>query len=178
MKRLGLAFLFVTTSAIACSGNNNTTTPGTGGTSATAGTTGTAGTSAAGTTGGGGASAGGTGGGTPGFMSIMPCPSESAYVTGTTINFGGSVGFNYDPKCLKVSAGSTVTFSGDFSLHPLQPSSVLGNTTNNPITNVSGLPDGGTMTSFTFPSAGFYAYRCTFHGSDDGMFMSGVIWVQ
>ena len=90
MMRPGLAFLFVTASAIACSSNNNTTTPGTGGTSATAGTTGTAGTpGTAGTTGTGGTSAGGTGGGTPGFMSVLPCPTESAYMTGaTTVDFG------------------------------------------------------------------------------------------
>jgi plastocyanin len=176
MKQLRLAFLLVTASAIACSSSNGTTTPGTGGTSATAGTTGTAGASAGGTA---GTSAGGTGGGTAGFMSIMPCTSESDYVAGTTISFGGSVGFAYDPKCLKVPAGTTVTFMGDFSSHPLEPSTHRGELTGNPITAVSALADGGTTTSFTFQTAGFYAYFCSFHGpSDTGAGMAGVIWVQ
>jgi plastocyanin len=178
MMRLGLAFLFVTASAIACSSSNNTTTPGTGGTSATAGTTGTAGTSAGGTA---GTSAGGTGGGTPGFMAVLPCPTESAYMMGaTTVNFGLiDGGFNYSPKCLKVSAGTSVTFSGDFSSHPLEPSALRGTLTGNPITSTSAVPDGGTTKAFTFATPGFYAYFCQFHdSSDSGMFMSGVIWVQ
>jgi len=49
-----------------------------------------------------------------------------------------------------------------------------GDTTNNPIVNMSA----GTTASFAFPKPGFYAYLCNFHGSDDGAFMSGVVWVQ
>ena len=113
-------------------------------------------------------------------MSIMPCTSDSDYTSGaTTINFGGAAGFAYDPKCLKVPAGTTVTFMGDFSAHPLEPSTHRGELTGNPITAVSALPDGGTATSFTFPTAGYYAYFCAFHGpSDTGTGMAGVIWVQ
>jgi plastocyanin len=178
MTRPTFAFVLVAGAAIGCSSSNNNNTPGTGGSNA--GTTGSAGSSVGGTSGGaGGASAGGTGGGTSGFMSIAPCTAESAYVTGTMISFGGAVGFAYDPKCLKVTAGSTVKFSGDFSLHPLEPSAMRGNTTSNPITATSALPDGGLETSFTFPSAGFYAYFCSFHGSSDtGAGMAGVIWAQ
>jgi plastocyanin len=171
MKRLASTLLLVTTAAIGCSSSNNTTTPGTGGTS------GTAGTSAGGT----GGSAGGTGGGTPGFMAVLPCPTESAYMTGpTTVNFGLiDGGFNYSPKCLKVSAGSSVTFSGDFSSHPLEPSALRGTLTGNPVTSTTAVPDGGTTKTFAFPTPGFYAYFCQFHDStDSGMFMSGVIWVQ
>jgi plastocyanin len=172
MKRLGLAGLFIAASAIACSSSNNTTTPGSGGTAAG----GSGGTAAAGT---GGTAAGGTGGGTPGFMSITPCTSETDYASGTTINFGGAAGFAYDPKCLKVTAGTTVTFMGDFSVHPLEPSTHRGELAGNPITAVSALPDGGTTTSFTFPAAGYYAYFCSFHGaSDTGAGMAGVIWVR
>lgn len=171
MKRLASTLLLVAAAAIGCSSNNNTSTPGTGGTS------GTAGTSAGGTSG----ASGGAGGGTPGFMSVLPCPTESAYMTGpTTVNFGLiDGGFNYSPKCLKVSAGTSVTFSGDFSSHPLEPSALRGTLTGNPITSTSAVPDGGTTKTFAFPTPGFYAYFCQFHDStDSGMFMSGVVWVE
>lgn len=146
-------------------------TTGTGGSNA--GTAGAGGTSAGGT---GGASAGGSGGTTPGFMSVLPCTSESAYVTGTTVSFPtAATDFSYNPKCLKVTAGATMTFSGDFSSHPLTPSAMRGTLTGNPIASTSA----GTSKDFTFPTAGFYAYYCAFHDpSDTGNFMSGVIWVQ
>ncbi|HXU06013.1 MAG TPA: plastocyanin/azurin family copper-binding protein [Polyangia bacterium] len=188
--RLTLGVLLAAGTTIACSSSNNNSTPGTGGSGGTGG--GSAGASAGGTGGGaagtGGASAGGTGGavggggtgGTPaGFMAIAPCNAATDYVAGTTISFGGNVGFAYDPHCLKVQAGASVTFSGDFSFHPLEPSAMRGNTTSNPITAISAGIDGGTTASFTFPNAGFYAYFCSFHGaSDTGAGMAGVIWVQ
>jgi plastocyanin len=100
---------------------------------------------------------------------------ENSYVAGTTIAFGGTVGFNYTPKCLKVSPGATVTFNGEFASHPLAPSALRGAPAiNNPIVNMSD----GTTASFTFPDAGFYAYLCNFHGTDDGLNMAGVIWVK
>jgi plastocyanin len=172
---------------LGCTDNsgNGPGNPGTAGSSAgSAGTMGTGGGSA-GTTGAGGTSSGGSGGsggagGTPGFMSVLPCTSESQYVAGTTISFPTSpTDFSYSPKCLKVPAGTTVTFSGDFGTHPLSPSSHRGAQTGNPITLTSSVPDGGTTKDFTFTTPGFYAYFCTEHDTlDTGMFMDGVVWVQ
>jgi plastocyanin len=162
-SRLTFGLLLASMTAIGCSGGGTTANPG------------TAGTSGGGTSGGGtGGGTGGGGGSSAGFMSFAPCAAATDYVAGTTINFGGAVGFNYDPKCLKVSAGATVTFSGDFLTHPLAPSAMRGDPANNPIVNMSD----GTTASFVFPMPGFYAYLCNFHGTDDGLFMSGVIWVQ
>jgi plastocyanin len=168
VPRLAFAIILTAGAIVGCSGSSTGNTPGTGGSSG--GSTGTAGTSAGGTSGG----SGGSGGSGAGFMAFAPCNDASDYVAGTTINFGGTVGFNYDPKCLKVSAGATVTFSGDFLSHALAPSATRGDPANNPIVNMSA----GTTASFTFPKPGFYAYLCNYHGSDDGAFMSGVIWVQ
>ncbi len=178
----------------ACTDNsgNGAGNPGTAGGSAGTGggSAGAAGAGGAAAGGAGGAAAGGAGGTTPGFMSISPCLSEGDYTTGTgdagvagmpTINFGVNGALAYDPKCLKTPAGSTVTFSGNFGIHPLVPSMMRGNTTNNPITIVPANLDGGTMSKvpFTFPTAGFYAYYCAEHGSTDtGAGMAGVIWVQ
>jgi plastocyanin len=154
--------------------DNSGNGPGNPGAGGTAGSSAGAGT--AGTTGTGGTSSGGAGGTTPGFMSVLPCTSESAYATGTTVSFPTSASdFSYNPKCLKVSAGATVTFSGDFSSHPLMPSAKRGTLTGNPITSTST----GTSTDFTFPTPGFYGYFCAVHDPNDtGNFMSGIIWVQ
>jgi len=125
------------------------------------------------------AGAGGAGGAaTLPFMAVNPCNSEDAYTTaGSTIAYGGSE-LKYTPKCLKVAAGSQVTFvpattSDSFSGHPLMHS--MRGTLPSPITETTT----GAMKTFTFATPGFYAYYCEFHGSaDDGNFMAGVIWVQ
>jgi len=134
---------------------------------------------AAGSGGGGGSGGAGGGGGTPGdpsFLPFEPCTSPSAYLTGeTSIAFGGGEGNAYNPACLKVPPGTTVTFSGDFGNHPLAPSAARGTLTGNPITITSA----GATASFTFPAAGFWAYYCMQHGSDpDGQNMTGIIWVK
>ena len=120
--------------------------------------------------------AGGTGGGSPGFMSVAPCNAESTYATGDDDRLpAGATDFSYSPKCLKVPAGTTVTFSGDFTVHPLEPSTHRGALTGNPITSTGS----GTSKSFDFPTPGFYAYYCSVHGPSDGAAgMVGVIWVQ
>ena len=160
LPRLSLGILLSGAAVFGCSGNGASNPAGTGG-------------SGGGTAGASGSGGGGSGGGGA-FTAFAPCNAATDYVAGTTINFGGSVGFNYDPQCLKVAAGATVTFSGDFLTHPLVPSATRGDPANNPIVNMSD----GTTASFVFPMPGFYAYLCNFHGSDDGAFMSGVIWVQ
>jgi plastocyanin len=175
-------FVLVGLAPIGCTDNsgNGPGNPGTGG--GNAGTTGTGGAGGTVGTGGSGGTAGtgGAGGTTPGFMPVLPCTSESQYVTGTTVNFPTSAtDFSYSPKCLKVQAGTTVTFSGDFGTHPLLPSTHRGAQTGSPITPVTSLPDGGTAKDFTFSTPGFYAYFCAEHDlNDTGNFMDGVVWVQ
>jgi len=182
-SRLLLVLLGLVASACTDNSGNGAGNPGAGGSSAG----GSAGTTGSGGTGGGGTAGSGTGGsGTPGFMSVLPCTSESQYVTVSgdggppTVNFPTSpTDFSYNPKCLTVPAGTTVTFAGDFATHPLFPSTHRGAQTGSPITIVSGLPDGGTTKDFTFSTPGFYAYFCAEHDlNDTGNFMDGVVWVQ
>jgi len=113
------------------------------------------------------------------FQAIWPCPAEADYATGTdTVAFGflGSPpGFVYEPKCLAIDAGRTVTFAGSFAAHPLYPSATRGTVAGNPI--------GGTSTGdsklVTFARPGFFAYYCGIHGgADDGSTMAGVIWAR
>jgi len=131
---------------------------------------------AGGTGGGGGIGGGGGTGPDPSFQPFPPCESAASYVTGrTSIVFGGGLGDNYDPPCLEVPVGATVTFSGDFGSHPLSPSTARGTLAANPITITSA----GSTASFTFAGAGFWAYTCTVHGSDyDGQGMTGVVWAR
>jgi len=48
-----------------------------------------------------------------------------------TVSFGGAAGNTYSPKCIKVKVGTSVTFQGSFTFHPLQqacgPASVITN---------------------------------------------------
>ena len=146
------------------SGNGNGN-PGAGGASA--------GSGGGGGTGGGSA---GTGGSSPNFMAVAPCNAESDYMTGTTVAFPMTpTNFSYSPKCLKIPAGTTVAFDGDFATHPLAPSTHRGTLTGSPITSTTS----GTTKSFAFATPGTYAYFCTVHGpSDGGAGMVGVVWVE
>jgi plastocyanin len=155
----GICALIAGTSQVGCSSDGNST--GSGGSRGAAGAA--------------GGSSGGAGGAPAAFMSFKPCEQESDYETGkTTIQFpdpdNGS--FAYAPKCLKVTAGTSVTFSGSFTSHPLAKSSE--GDANNPITDQSS----GSSASVTFSTRGFYPYHCAFHGADGGIGMAGVVWVQ
>jgi plastocyanin len=149
---------------------------GSGGGGGQAGSGGGAGSGTGGQTGG----SGGGGASSSGFMAVAPCNAEGSYVSNTTtVSFTGATTAAYTPNCLKVSAGASVTFTGDFSTHPLEPSARRGTLAGNPIMTTGALPDGGTSRSFTFLSPGFFAYYCDVHGpSDSGAGMVGVIWVQ
>lgn len=156
------------------SGNGNGN-PGAGGASAgSGGGAGTGGGQAG--TGGTGGAGGGSGGSSPNFMAVAPCNAESDYMTGTTVAFPMTpTNFSYSPKCLKVPAGTTVAFDGDFATHPLAPSTHRGTLTGSPITSTTS----GTTKAIAFPTPGYYAYFCTVHGPSDGAAgMVGVVWVE
>ncbi len=88
-----------------------------------------------------------------------------------TVAFGGgTLGNNYSPKCLKVSKGTIVTFSGGFGPHPLRQG--CGPTIS--ITNT----DAGANHDFVFDTVGDYGYYCNNHGSSaNGTGMAGMIQV-
>jgi plastocyanin len=115
----------------------------------------------------------------PAFLAVPPCPDEASYATGTevvTFGFLGTPpGFSYEPKCLAIDAGETVTFSGSFAAHPLYPSAKRGTLQGNPIGGTSS----GDRKEIRFGNPGFFAYYCGVHGgSDDGSTMAGVIWAR
>jgi plastocyanin len=112
----------------------------------------------------------------PSFMAVAPCDGADAYQTGTTVGFGGDTQpvLSYTPSCLRVARGARVAFVGDFSAHPMWPSTDRGTRPGNPIT----FTGSGGAASFTFATPGFFPFYCQHHGpTDDGTNMSGVIWV-
>jgi plastocyanin len=183
-----LATVTLAATAIGCSGSSNHPVDAGGGSGGHAGQGGQGGRGGQAGGGGGQAGAGATldGGArldsgsdrldaASGFMAFAPCASESAYVSNATqIAFGGTLGLNYSPACLRVVPGTTVTFSGDFATHPLTPSISRTTGAANPILSTGT----GTTASFTFTTPGFYGYFCLQHGDDQGDAMAGMIWVQ
>jgi plastocyanin len=77
--------------------------------------------------------------------------------------------FSYDPKCLMIPSGQTVTFSGDFIRHPLTPSC-------GPELLLA-YRDTGANASFALAAVGLYGYYCLDHGNPQGDVMAGAIEV-
>jgi plastocyanin len=79
----------------------------------------------------------------------------------------------YTPNCLRIAAGQSVTWNGDFSNHPLAPGRLVGNQVQaqpgNPITTTNT----GTTVSVAFPAAGEWAFYCPNHAPG----MAGAIFV-
>jgi plastocyanin len=86
------------------------------------------------------------------------------------ISFGG---FFYTPKCIKVSPGTMVTWSGTFMSHPLQGGAVVNNVPFPDNSSIQ-LTNTGTSKTITFGAAGAFPYYCQFHVNS----MQGVVFVQ
>jgi plastocyanin len=80
---------------------------------------------------------------------------------GVTIAFPTMAGpAQYTNNCIKVKAGTVVTFTGSFTFHPLEPN---GGDTPSPFPALSSADvDGGSL-SFTMSTAGTFGYQCQFH---------------
>ncbi|MFO0759671.1 MAG: plastocyanin/azurin family copper-binding protein [Byssovorax sp.] len=95
-------------------------------------------------------------------------PTTATNMTGmanVAINFAN---FSYAPPCIKVSAGTTVTFNGSFSTHPLRGGTVTGSgagavatpAASGPFVNVT---SSGNSKPFVMSSQGTFPYYCTTH---------------
>ncbi len=137
-----------------------------------------------GTDGGGGTdSGGGIDSGAAGTckLSYAGCVAQTMVdvgATDTTVKFGVN-GLTYEPKCLRIKAGQTVTFEGSFPGHNLKPA------TCNPPGGANGADDTipvvktGTTATVKFTKPGVYAYYCDFHGDPAGSdsLMDGLVEV-
>lgn len=101
---------------------------------------------------------------------------RAAAAADRTVAFGvGANPFGYTPKCITVSAGQTVTFAGDFGVHPLapgaSPTAADAGTAGNPIARTTT----GASLRVTFARAGTYPYYCESHFAGG---MVGVVRVR
>ncbi|MFT3775892.1 MAG: plastocyanin/azurin family copper-binding protein [Minicystis sp.] len=87
------------------------------------------------------------------------------------VAFGDAEGLKYNPACIKIAQGHTVTFSGSFSSHPLSGGDAGTPDATSPIAATST----GTTATFTFANAGTFPYYCTSHFSSG---MQGAVFVE
>jgi plastocyanin len=96
--------------------------------------------------------------------------TDDTSMTAVTISFPVG-GLKYSPACVKVKKGTMVTFSGNFTSHPLSggdggtkdPTSPIAETTT------------GMSATFTMSTAGTFGFFCEIHQS---LGMQGAIYVQ
>jgi plastocyanin len=94
----------------------------------------------------------------------------------STVAFGGALGLTYSPACIKVHAGTMVTFNGSFAGHPLVAGEVVGGS------KVPGATTGpfgagtstGTTATYTMSTTGTFPYYCDFHALSG---MTGAVFV-
>ncbi|NUO52550.1 MAG: hypothetical protein HOV80_27195 [Polyangiaceae bacterium] len=163
MQLTGLLYAAAFLVILSACGDDDSSSSGSGGGSTTATTS-----SAAGAT-----KASGTGTGDPGPQPCVLADAVDMTADGdVTIS---SMGVNYTPKCVRVAAGTSVTFLSDFNMHPLRGGQVVDDVgmvdPQSPITP----QDSGSAVTFMLDEPGEYPYFCSFHASI-GMF--GTIWVE
>ncbi len=93
----------------------------------------------------------------------------------TSIAFGGDLANTYSPACARVSAGATVTWSGDFSAHFLVGGSADSEGEHPDSASPIKRTTTGTSVKVTFSDPGTYPYFCEQHGT---MGMVGAVLVE
>ncbi len=83
-------------------------------------------------------------------------------------------GFAYTPPCIKIRAGQTVTWSGNFGFHPLRAGAIVNNSPTGQPGNPIPTTSAGMTASATFAAAGDFGYYCASHF---GGGMVGAIYV-
>lgn len=120
-----------------------------------------------------GTQAGGAGGEAPEFpvCTLAEAEDQTALPAITII----SVGTAYQPRCVRVSAGTEVTFESDFESHPLHGGEIVDEVgVLDPASPITPTEVGSTAT-FTLADAGDVPYFCDFHSS---IGMHGTIFVE
>lgn len=115
----------------------------------------------------------GAGGEDPG---PLPCLlSDAVDHTGEPALTITSEGVKYEPRCVRVSVGTVVTFVSNFETHPLRGGEVIdGQGVVDPASPITP-QSSGTTAAFTLADVGEVPYFCAFHAS---IGMSGTIWVE
>jgi plastocyanin len=92
-----------------------------------------------------------------------------------TVSFQGG-GNVYTPACIRISAGTTVDFVGNFAPHPLEGGKVIQSVIDyDPSSPFSPATTSGSSKAFVMPNVGLFPYYCITHAGG-GMF--GAVWVE
>jgi plastocyanin len=163
-----------------CSDETGTTTTTTSSSSVSSTAAGTGGEATGGGMGGaggaGGAGQGGAGGGGgAGPMLLNGCDEAKATdQTGkATVAINKAAGFAYDPPCVKVSKGTDVTFTMNFTAHPLVGGTIINGTPTPDAASPIPATSNGMMATAKFPNEGAYGFYCSMHAPG----MAGVVYV-
>lgn len=89
-----------------------------------------------------------------------------------TINFGN---FQYDPACIRIKAGSKVTWKGAFGSHFLTGGTASGGKLTPDASSPIKETKSGDSATFEFPTAGTFPYYCIQHGASG---MAGAVFVE
>lgn len=84
-------------------------------------------------------------------------------------------GLTYEPRCIRVFAGTTVRIHGDFAAHPLRGGEVVGDQISPDDAGPFPLTDSGAVHDFSMPGPGAYGYYCTEHAQ---LGMTGAVFVE
>ncbi len=92
-----------------------------------------------------------------GSSSLNGC-TDASYSDQTAAGATITWDFTVSPKCVKIKAGQTVTWNGNFATHPINP---FGGDQGSPVPSTST----GNTAKGTFPTAGTFGFHCVNHPS-------------
>lgn len=95
----------------------------------------------------------------------------SVFAATHTIVFGGSAGFAYSPAAVNVRVGDTITWTGNFAVHPLTSTTI-------PPGAPAWQHATGTDFSYVVTVPGTFNYKCTVHSGMVGSFTATVASVK
>jgi plastocyanin len=110
-------------------------------------------------------------------QSASASPLVLMVTTGGMGPYGDTTTYAFNPACVIVAKGQSVTFTGDFTMHTILRSSQTVAAASNPLPAV--VYTGPSPATFgPFNDSGDFNYYCTMHGGADGSGMAGIIRVK
>jgi plastocyanin len=92
------------------------------------------------------------------LLVIMLLAGQATWAATHIVQFGGSFGFTYSPSSFSATVGDTVTWQGDFTMHPLSSTTI-------PTSAQSWHNASGSSFSYRIAIPGAYNYQCDIHFS-------------
>jgi plastocyanin len=91
------------------------------------------------------------------------------------IRFGEDLGYEYVPRCIRVSVGTRIRFRGDLKSHPVAPGRVVDGSYTFEDTSPIQPTKNGDEATFVFSRPGAFGYWCDVHAVSG---MLGAVFVE